>query len=187
MTNLTTDRHSLLQLFEARMLLLLQISRTRDGAAALLDAGIVSAARDSLLFRADPDLGISLPTPVPTNINTHQANNTYMSPSITSSALSTYYTLLSCTLRLLLSTFSNRGTQNEQVQFATRQFLADYRTNMVGVFKRFRGVNGKITDRKLAECVAECVRAYTGLCALGGFVEIEGGRMDDGGISQGFS
>ena len=145
---------------------LLQISRTRDGAGALLDAGLVQAARDSQLFRVDPDLGISLPS---SSQNT--ASPIYVVDSATP-ALYTYYVLLSSTARVLLSTFLSRGAQNEQVQYLTRTFLSDYRPNMVGVFKKFTGVNGKV-DEKLRPLVAESVRCYTGLVTLSEFVDFE--------------
>lgn len=163
------------------MLLLLQISRTREGSGALLDAGLLSAFRDSLLFRADPDLGISIPID-----DTDPAfSQTAMTESIVS-ALHTYYVLLSSTLRVLLSTFLSRGIQNEQVQFQARTFLTDYRTNMVGVFKKQAGVNGKV-DENLRPLVAECVRCYTGLVTLCGFVDFEDASGLDQTAIMGFS
>jgi hypothetical protein len=147
------------------MLLLLQVSRTSDGAGALLDAGLVAAARDSQLFRADPDLGISLPS------SGFQDSSSYP-PDAATSALRTYYVLVSLTLRLLLSTFSSRGPQNEQIQYQARSFLTDYRPNMVGTFKKFAGVNGKL-DKSIKQLVAESVRCYTGLNVLSGFVDSE--------------
>ena len=156
------------------MLLLLQVSRTRDGAGALLDAGLVSASRDSMLFRADPDLGISMPSSSDSAVSTN-----YASDSITS-ALHTYYVLLSSTLRILLSTFLSRGAQNEQIQYLVRTFLTDYRPNMVGVFKKFAGVSGKV-DEKIRPLVAESVRCYTGLAALSGFMDFE----DQAGLDPG--
>ncbi|KAJ9613592.1 hypothetical protein H2200_003534 [Cladophialophora chaetospira] len=158
-------RRSLLATFEARMLLLLQISRTRDGAGALLDAGFVQAARDSQLFRVDPDLGISLPS------SDDNSSSSYLADPITS-ALHTYYALLSSSIRVLLSTFLSRGAQNEQIQYLARSFLVDYRPNMVGVFKKFAGVNGKV-DEKIRPLVGESVRCYTGLVTLAGFVDFE--------------
>ncbi|KIX08645.1 uncharacterized protein Z518_03302 [Rhinocladiella mackenziei CBS 650.93] len=165
-------RPYLLSIFESRMLLLLQISRTPDGARALLDAGLMPASRDSLLFRADPDLGISTPIS-----QSNDAEPSAIAPVDTSaesiaSALHTYYVLLSSTLRVLLSTFLSRGAQNEQIQYIARTFLTDYRANMVGVFKKFAGVNGK-TDDSLRPLVAECVRCYTGLVTFCGFVDFE--------------
>lgn len=147
------------------MLLLLQISRTREGAGALLDAGLMSAVRDSLLFRADPDLGISIPSA------NDQADPGFSNVDSGASALRTYYVLLSSTLRVLLSTFLSRGSQNEQIQYLARTFLTEYRPNMVGVFKKYAGVNGKI-DEKIRPLVAESVRCFTGLATLSGFVDV---------------
>ncbi|RMZ82388.1 hypothetical protein DV737_g2089, partial [Chaetothyriales sp. CBS 132003] len=58
-------RNSLLTNFKFRNMLLLQISRTRYGANALLDAGLLPALKASLLFRADPDIGFFTPPPPP--------------------------------------------------------------------------------------------------------------------------
>ena len=157
------------------MLLLLQISRTRDGASALLDAGLVQAARDSQLFGADPDLGISLPFSAD-----DYSQGGITDASSTAPALRTYYVLLSSTLRVLLATFLSRGAQNEQIQYLARTFLSDYRPNMVGVFKKFAGVSGKV-DEVVRPLVAESVRCYTGLVALSGFVEDEAGTKQVGG------
>jgi len=133
------------------MLLLLQISRTREGSAAILDAGLFTALRDSLIFRADPDLGLDIES----------------QPS----ALPKYYTLLSSSLRVLLSTFLSRGAQNEQAQYLIRTFLSDYRANMVGVFKKASGVSGKVDERSKV-LLEECVRCYTGLVIGCGFVDV---------------
>ncbi|KIY04033.1 uncharacterized protein Z520_00725 [Fonsecaea multimorphosa CBS 102226] len=174
-------RRYLLSVFEARMFLLLQISRTRDGAGALLDAGLMSAVRDSILFRADPDLGISIPSPA----NDTAESNDYAADSVMS-ALRTYYVLLSSTLRVLLSTFLSRGAQNEQIQYLARSFLTEYRPNMVGVFKKHTGVSGKV-DQALRPLVEECVRCYTGLATLSGFVDFEDQAGLDPGQDGGFS
>ncbi len=122
--------------------------------------------RDSLLFRADPDLGISLADPAAQNFETPARGG-----STDSSALHTYYVLLSSTLRVLLSTFLSRGAQNEQIQYISRTFLADHRANMVGVFKKYAGVSGKV-DARLRPLIAECVRCYTGLISLCDFVDV---------------
>lgn len=166
------------------MLLLLQISRTRPGAASILDAGFMAAVRDSLLFRADPDLGFSLPASADgTNINLPTSNTN--NPT-TAAALQNYYTLLAPTLRVLLSLFTSRGAQNEQGIFLVRSFLSEYRANMVGVFKKFRGVSGKVDARSEAK-LGEVVRCYTGLCVLSGWVEWEDESFGggDGGNSNG--
>lgn len=150
------------------MLLLLQISRTREGAGSLLDAGLVSVIRDSALFVADPDLGISIPNNTTNGSSTSSALNF---AAAAHSALQTYYALVSSTLRLLLSTFMSRGVQNEQIQYLTRAFLADYRPHMVGIFKKYAGVNGKV-DEKSRPLLAESVRCYTALASLSGFVDV---------------
>jgi Nuclear pore complex scaffold, nucleoporins 186/192/205 len=61
-TNNEADRQRLLDVLEARLSLLLQISRTRDGAGYILDAGLLQAIRESMLFRADPDIGMGNPS-----------------------------------------------------------------------------------------------------------------------------
>ncbi|KIV87816.1 hypothetical protein PV11_03336 [Exophiala sideris] len=157
----------LLSVFESRMLLLLQISRTRDGAGALLDAGLMNAVRDSLLFRADPDLGISFH-----DLPNNEADAGPTDYDSVTSALRTYHVLLSSTLRVLLSTFLTRGAQNEQIQYLARSFLTEYRPNMVGMFKKYAGINGKV-EEKLRPMIAESVRCYTGLVTLCGFVDFE--------------
>ena len=127
----------------------------------------MSACRDSLLFRADPDLGIDITNHIPEN----DALDSLTNSNSATSALQTYYILLSSTLRLLLSTFLSRGAQNEQIQYLSRTLLTDYRPNMVGVFKKYMGVNGKI-DPAIRPLVGECVSFYTGLSVLGGFVDV---------------
>ncbi|KIW90932.1 uncharacterized protein Z519_08715 [Cladophialophora bantiana CBS 173.52] len=174
-------RHYLLSIFESRMLLLLHISRTRDGAGALLDAGLISAIRDSVIFQADPDLGISIPS----NSSDMAESSSYAADSVTS-ALRTYYVLLSSTLRVLLSTFLSRGAQNEQIQYLARALLTEYRANMVGVFKKHAGVSAKV-DQALRPLVEECVRCYTGLATLSGFVDFEDQAGLDPGQDGGFS
>ena len=164
-------RSYLLSILEARMLLLLQISRTRSGATASLDAGIMSAVRDSLLFRADPDLGFSLPA-------TSAATNALVL-STASAALHNYYLLLAPTLRLLLSIFTSRGADNAQSQALARNFLIEHRSNMVGLLKRHLGVNGKV-DGGSKRVLGECVKSYVGLCVLCGFAEWEDEAAVDG-------
>lgn len=51
------DRTFVIRVLQARLALLLEISRSRNGAGYLLDAGLLQAVRDSRLCQADPDLG----------------------------------------------------------------------------------------------------------------------------------
>lgn len=173
------------------MLLLLQISLTRAGAAALLDAGFMTAVRDSLLFRADPDLGFSAPasangskiSSLNQTFNPLQSRNAAaLSQQATTyaasqAALQSYYELLAPTLRVLLSVLTSRGSQNEQAVYLARSFLTDYRANMVGVFKKWRGVSGQV-NQNVERVLAECVRGYTGLVAMSGWREWEDGDAD---------
>lgn len=92
--------------------------------------------------------------------------------SVNNQALQNYYTLLAPTLRVLVSLFTSRGAQNEQAVYLVRSFLSDYRANMVGVFKKYRGVSGKV-DGRSERVLGEVVRGYVGLCAFAGWVESE--------------
>ena len=55
--NIYADRVFVTKVLQARLALLLEISRTRKGSGYLLDAGLLPAVRDSRLCQADPDLG----------------------------------------------------------------------------------------------------------------------------------
>ena len=52
-----------------------------------------------------------------------------------------------------------------------RGFLQDYRPNMVGLFKRFNGINGKAAA-KSQDLLKDIVDAYVALAAMSGFVEV---------------
>ncbi|KAK5938321.1 hypothetical protein PMZ80_009291 [Knufia obscura] len=190
------NRTYLLVLFEARTHLLLQVSRTRPGASALLDANLVQTLRDSALFSADPDLGFDLNLADPAALmNTAHTNARSTNGAGQKTALVTYFTLLSTCLRLLLSTFLSFGPENEKMIYLVRTFLADYRGNMVGVFKRAAGLNLasqtnvaaslgvwgpgvtlSASDRELRKVVDECLKTYTGLAVGSGFLEFEDER-----------
>lgn len=107
----------------------------------------------------------------------------------------TYFSLLASCLRLLLSTFLSFGPDNEKMIYLVRTFLADYRGNMVGIYKRAAGLNlasqtsaaaslgvfgPSMTlsagDRELRKVVDECLRAYTGLAVGSEFLEFEDER-----------
>ena len=152
------EREILLSNVLARLSLLLQLSRNKEGAIALLDAGLLQAIRDSQLYVADADLGISAEDPADVRQVT--------------TALQNYYTLLSATLRLLVSTFVSRGIQNEQIQYQMRSFLQDYRANVVGVMKRHAGLSSTISSVKLKTIVEQCVRSYVMMMNMTDFVEV---------------
>lgn len=184
------NRNSLLITHTARMNLLLNISLSKVGASALLDTNLLNTLRDSMLFAADPDLGIELEAlssangPSTLRPLTRGSAGPSKSTTAVKSALTTYFTLLALALRLLLSTFISIGVQNEKAIYLIRNFLSDYRGNMVGIFKRHAGISLDLDfdlDRgsvapvslELTRLIEDCVRAYTGLVVTSGFVEYE--------------
>lgn len=130
--------------------------------------------RSSRLFNADPDIGLSQPT------------SAGLTASALASALHTYYTLLALVLRVLLSVLTTRGAENAQAQGIARTFLNDHRANMVGCFKRYNGVGGKI-DEKTRNVLGDVVRGYAGLAALGGWADWEDEAALAGNGVNGFS
>ena len=86
-------------------------------------------------------------------------------------ALHKYHSLLSAVLRLLTSTFVNRGIHNTTVQSQARQFLLDYRPNMVGVFKRYDGI-GNAAAKPPSEELRDLVRSYIALLSITDFIKV---------------
>ncbi|KKY21168.1 putative nuclear pore complex subunit [Phaeomoniella chlamydospora] len=138
-------------LLQVRLSLLLQISQTKVGARYLLDSGLLPAIRGSLLFNADPDMGLDIDNP---------------------EALQKYYSLLASVLSLLASTFVHRGAHNEQIQNQMRQFLLDHRSHMTGMFKRYSGI-GASESKHTSNELDDIIRSYTALLTMTSFVEIE--------------
>jgi len=163
------DRKQLLDVLEARLSLLLQISRTREGASYILDAGLLQAVRESMLFRADPDLGMGKSNQFCGSPETLADRE--FTDADNSKALHNYYELLSSVLRLLVSTFLSRGIQNEQCQYQMRVFLQDYRPNIVGLLKRYSGYNGKVSPES-KQVLDKIVDAYVALMSMADFVEV---------------
>lgn len=89
----------------------------------------------------------------------------------TSMALQKYYELLSSVLRLLVSVLLSRGQQNQQIQYQMRKFLSENRLNMVGAFKRYRGVGGGIALESRA-VLDDVVKSYVALMAMAEFVQV---------------
>ena len=86
-------------------------------------------------------------------------------------ALQKYYSLLSAVLKLLASTFINRGIQNNNVQSQMRQLLSDYRHNIVGMFKRY-AVIGNAAAADPPEGLKDIIRSYTALLSMTDFIEV---------------
>ncbi len=89
----------------------------------------------------------------------------------TSVALHKYYELLASTLRLLVSVFVSRGQENQQSKYQMRNFLAENRLNMVGAFKRDRGVGGEIAPESRA-VLEDVVKSYVALMTMADFMQV---------------
>lgn len=181
-------------LFTTRLTTLLQVSRSKAGAAALLESNLFQTLRESRLFGADPDLGFDLTNTSSFSLSRSSLNRPNSNTSI-KTALHTYFTLLSYLLRLLLSTFLSYGTENQRIVALVRTFLSEYRGNMVGVFKRAAGIQGAFSatapaaavgGRDLEKLIDDCLKSYTGLAVASGFLEFEEERGIGGnGIANG--
>ncbi len=89
----------------------------------------------------------------------------------TSMALQSYYELLSSVLRLLVSLFLSRGPQNQQSQYQMRNFLSENRLNMVGAFKRYRGIGGEVAPGSRA-VLEDVVKSYVALMSMADFMQV---------------
>ena len=92
-----------------------------------------------------------------------------------SSALERYYALLAAVLRLVASTFLHRGLHNEQIQNQIKQFLAEYRSNIVGTFKRYSGI-GLGASQDHSQALEDIVKSYTALLSMTDFIEVWNSR-----------
>jgi nuclear pore complex protein Nup205 len=89
----------------------------------------------------------------------------------TSTAMQNYYELLASVLRLLVSVFLSRGQQNQQSQQQMRGFLTENRANMVGVFKRYRGISGGVAPGTRVS-LENVVKSYVALMSMADFVQV---------------
>lgn len=89
----------------------------------------------------------------------------------TSMALQNYYELLASVLRLLVSVFLSRGQQNQQSQHQMRTFLMENRLNMVGAFKRYRGIGGEVAPGSRA-VLEDVVKSYVALMSMADFMQV---------------
>ena len=74
-------------------------------------------------------------------------------------------------LRLLVSVFLSRGQQNEQSQYQLRNFLTENRLNMVGAFKRYRGVGGEVASGSRAT-LEDVIKSYVVLMSMADFMQV---------------
>ncbi|KAL9106134.1 MAG: hypothetical protein Q9227_008782 [Pyrenula ochraceoflavens] len=87
------------------------------------------------------------------------------------SALQRYHQLVASVLRLLTATFVTLGMENKRAEHQIRQFLQEFRPNMVGMFKRYAGIGGK-SGENLNEELNSIVRSYTALVQIAKFTEV---------------
>lgn len=150
------------------MSLLLQVSRTRSGAAQILEAGLLQAISDSGLFVIDTDVGFGRANPLPPGISAHpNVFPDYDDPT----AVRRYHELIASVLRLLVATLVTHGRQNEQSFSQIRQFLTDHRVNVVGMFKRHASIGGK-SSRGMEKDLDSIVKSYSVLMMMTRFLEV---------------
>ncbi|KAH6723827.1 nucleoporin Nup186/Nup192/Nup205 [Leptodontidium sp. MPI-SDFR-AT-0119] len=134
----------------ARLALLLSISQTRFGAAAVLNAGLFHAVKASTLFTIDPDLGVDIEGP---------------------DAVGKHYNLLAAVMRILCAAVLSRGSQNQQTIDQGRKFLSENRLTILSVLKRSAGLGsiGGSSD----ESVDELAASYMLLISVTDFLDFE--------------
>ncbi|KAF2087942.1 hypothetical protein K490DRAFT_65222 [Saccharata proteae CBS 121410] len=140
---------ALVSFYDAILALLLRISQTKLGAAQVQNAGLFAAIRESCVFSTDPDVGLDFDNP---------------------NALKLFYDLMLSLLRVINVVIITRGPQNQQTRQLARQFVAENRSSIVGVFKRHARIGGRGKDGLDLE---ELVDQFTVLISATGFLESE--------------
>lgn len=144
------DVPTLLTIYEWKFSLLLTISRGKNGASILINAGIFNVIRISGLFSMDPDIGIEMDNP---------------------EALAEYYKLLLAITKIVVSLVISRGSQNEQTKSLARSFLSESRSLIVAVFKRDARIGGVSFD-DAGVSIEELVELFVLLIAITDFLEV---------------
>ncbi|KAF4625380.1 hypothetical protein G7Y89_g12787 [Cudoniella acicularis] len=151
----TAVEHVDLQLsyINARLSLLLQISQSRFGATAVLNAGLFHAIKDSGLFAIDPELGVDIEGP---------------------NAVSKHYSLLAAIMRIICAVLLSRGAQNQQSLELGRRFLAENRLSILAVLKKSAGL---VAGVQVSERIEELADSFMLLVTFTGFLEFEGEKV----------
>ena len=144
------DIATLLSYIHTALSVLLRMSHTNEGAAAILEAGLFSAIRDSQLFATDPDIGLDVD-----NVE----------------ALENFYRLLISMLRILTSCVVSRGSRNQHVIAQGRAFLTENRQCMQGVFKAAVR-EGPQVRAGVKQALEELVGCFSALIHATEFVEV---------------
>ncbi|KAJ5568429.1 hypothetical protein N7450_010915 [Penicillium hetheringtonii] len=145
------DTPALLAYYESLLALLQQLSQSKNGAIYVIKSGLFDSVRESQLFAADPDIGIDIDN---------------------SDALRKYYDLLLSVIRVIVSAVFSRGVHNEQIKEQARVFIAENRSCMVGIFKRFAKIGGSGKSEH-HEALCELVKSFMALVTATDYLEFE--------------
>ncbi|KAK0123636.1 hypothetical protein ONS95_008651 [Cadophora gregata] len=156
--NVTTDLRDVksqdvdmnLSYCHAKLALLLSISQTRFGAAAVLNAGLFYSVQASHLFSIDPDLGVDIEGP---------------------GAIDKHYKLLAAVMRILCAAVLSRGSQNLQTIDQGRRFLSDHRLTILSVLKKSAGLGGPAGSSD--HSIDELAESYMLLISVTDFLDFE--------------
>ncbi|KAI1427043.1 nucleoporin Nup186/Nup192/Nup205 [Xylaria sp. FL1777] len=135
----------------AKLVLLLQLCQTRQGAKYVLHANIFRTVDQCGLFAVDPEL--------------------HVEPS-DSKALERHYVLLVKVARIIGVAIVSRGSHNIM---QGRRFLADHRMLVMHVLKRSAGIGGGVgkMDPRLTERIGDLAEAFMVMINATGFLEFE--------------
>ena len=162
------DVPQLLCYYHSKLSLLLTISQSRLGATQVLNAGFLSAVHASMLFKADPDLGLGK-----SSLHKYQRFRLSMKGFDNPQALIRYHELLLYVVRILSSIVLSHGPQNYQTIEQARQFLIQNRASVVSIFKRHAKIgNTQVQDREGDEVMDELVEYFVLLISLTDFLEV---------------
>lgn len=136
---------------DAKLVLLLQLCQTRDGAKNVLHANLFRSIELSGLFAADPELQVD---------------------SSDSKALEKHYALLVKITRIIGAAIVSRGSQNV---LQGRRFLTEHRMLVMHVLKRSAGIGTGVgrMDAALEERIQDLAEAFMVIIMATGFVEYE--------------
>ncbi|CZS94378.1 related to nucleoporin [Rhynchosporium graminicola] len=135
----------------ARLALLLSLSQSRFGSAAVLNAGLFHFVKESTLFSIDPDLGVDIEGP---------------------DAVDKHYNLLAAIMRILCAAVLSRGSQNQQTLDQGLKFLSENRSTILPVLKISAGLTNA-DDSSPDQTVNELAASYMLLITVTGFLEFE--------------
>jgi nuclear pore complex protein Nup205 len=149
----------------ARVALLLQISQTRLGATAVINAGLFHSVKVSGLFATDPDLGVGK--------SCRHVMHGYLltiSDIDDEDAIAKHYELLAAVMRVICAAVLSRGPQNEQTLDQGRKFLAENRLSILAVLKKSAGLGGGVEIPE--QSLDELAEFFMMLISVTGFLDV---------------